>query len=573
MKRMSSNSILLILFGFALVLQAGQLQAQEPTITYIYDDLGRLLRVINEHNECATYAYDAVGNILSITRSTNCLEAPTIESIVPDSAQAGDTVCIIITGTNFLGATVTTDNPEIQMSQVRVSETRIDLCLAISFLSPIGPTRLIVTTPGGVAEGIFTIGAANPTITGIDPPSGPPTRLVTISGTAFSPTPSANIVNFNGATATVFSSTVFSITAAVPSDVTPGPVMVTVTVDGRVSNAFPFTVTTPTGPPPVITSVTPNQGSVEGGTSVLISGSGFTATTSVFLDSKAATVSFIDATAIRIITPAGTEGPADVLVSNANGSALLLNGFTYIAGPVLQVVAVNPTLGLSDIPTNVPVGVLFSSPINPTTVGTSSFSLTPCGTSTQISGSFTFDFGDTAAIFRPSGNLAPNTCFTLSLTQGIQSALGLPLDTPLSGSFTTAGSPDTISPNVNVNPPNGATGVPRNTSIVFAFSEPMNRVTVNPLTLQVSNNGQPVTGSITLAQGNRVVTFRPATLFLANSIVEIVLSAKVWSGIRTVVSLSRLRASSQQGRCPLVPSTQGRSFPWATAPSRWRWPM
>jgi len=44
------------------------LAAQEQKVIYLYDDLGRLVRVIDENNECATYEYDAVGNILSITR-------------------------------------------------------------------------------------------------------------------------------------------------------------------------------------------------------------------------------------------------------------------------------------------------------------------------------------------------------------------------------------------------------------------------------------------------------------------------------------------------------------------------
>ncbi|MCZ7624703.1 MAG: IPT/TIG domain-containing protein [Candidatus Methylomirabilis sp.] len=132
-------------------------QAQVASVSYLYDDLGRLMRVVNENNECATYEYDAVGNILSIKRSTNCLSAPTIASIVPNSAQAGDTACIAITGTNFLGASVTTDNPEVHINGVRVSDTQIDACLAVSFLSPIGAARLTVSTPGGAAEGSFTI--------------------------------------------------------------------------------------------------------------------------------------------------------------------------------------------------------------------------------------------------------------------------------------------------------------------------------------------------------------------------------------------------------------------------------
>ncbi|PWB47957.1 MAG: hypothetical protein C3F12_03155 [Candidatus Methylomirabilota bacterium] len=533
MRTLRLKSLTLLLALQAMLGLAVSAQAQVASVSYLYDDLGRLMRVVNENNECATYEYDAVGNILSIKRSTNCLSAPTIASIVPNSAQAGDTACIAITGTNFLGASVTTDNPEVHINGVRVSDTQIDACLAVSFLSPIGAARLTVSTPGGAAEGSFTITPAPPTITGIDPSSGPPTRLITISGTAFSPTASQNDVRFNGVSAPVFSATVFSINAAVPATVSPGPAPVTVTVGGRVSNAFSFTVTTPTGPPPVITSVTPNKGSVEGGSVVTISGSGFAAGGKVLIDGREVwTYSTIDSTAIRVTTPPGTEGPADVWVSNPNGDALLPGGFTYVSGPPLRVAAVNPMLGFSGVPTNVSVGVLFSIPIDPTTLNASSFALTRCGTTEQVAGSFAFDFNNAAAIFAPSAPLAPSTCFTLSLTQAIQGAQGVPLDAPLSGSFTTAGSPDTISPNVNVNPPNGATGVPRNSSIVFAFSEPINPVTVNPVTvnsttLRVSNNGEPVTGSITVGQDNRVVTFRPAALLQANSSVEIVLSRKV----------------------------------------------
>ncbi|MBI3988018.1 MAG: RHS repeat protein [candidate division NC10 bacterium] len=164
MKHVPYNSILLILFGLFLVLQAGQLHAQEPTIIYLYNDLGRLLRVINENNECATYTYDAVGNILSITRATNCLQPPAIESLSQETAKAGDTVCMTITGTNFLGATVTTDNPEVQITRMRVTETSIEVCLVISLFSAIGPTKITITTPAGSVERSFNIELPNPTI-------------------------------------------------------------------------------------------------------------------------------------------------------------------------------------------------------------------------------------------------------------------------------------------------------------------------------------------------------------------------------------------------------------------------
>jgi hypothetical protein len=115
------------------------------------------MRVVNESNECATYQYDAVGNILSITRNSQCLQPPTVATLFPDSGKAGTTVCIAITGINFLGATLTTDNPEIKINRARVSEATIDACLDISFFSLTGPTKIIVATPAGSADRAFTV--------------------------------------------------------------------------------------------------------------------------------------------------------------------------------------------------------------------------------------------------------------------------------------------------------------------------------------------------------------------------------------------------------------------------------
>lgn len=46
-------------------------------INYVYDDLGRLVAVIDKDGNAATYSYDAVGNLLSISR-----QVPTQVSII-----------------------------------------------------------------------------------------------------------------------------------------------------------------------------------------------------------------------------------------------------------------------------------------------------------------------------------------------------------------------------------------------------------------------------------------------------------------------------------------------------------
>src|SRR5690349_13711485 len=93
--------ILLFLVGFA-----SPLYAQNNSVQYVYDALGRLVKVVDTSGNVATYNYDAVGNLLSITRSTLSTTAPAILSFSPTQGPVGQTVTI--QGQNF--ATTTTGN-------------------------------------------------------------------------------------------------------------------------------------------------------------------------------------------------------------------------------------------------------------------------------------------------------------------------------------------------------------------------------------------------------------------------------------------------------------------------------
>jgi YD repeat-containing protein len=50
-----------------LLASATAASAQSP-VTYVYDELGRLVAVTDAAGDTATYAYDAVGNLLAIAR-------------------------------------------------------------------------------------------------------------------------------------------------------------------------------------------------------------------------------------------------------------------------------------------------------------------------------------------------------------------------------------------------------------------------------------------------------------------------------------------------------------------------
>jgi YVTN family beta-propeller protein len=97
------------------------------------------------------------------------------------------------------------------------------------------------------------------TLTSLTPPAGPVNTPVTINGTGFSPTTSANNVIFNGALASVSGNNLTSLVANAPLAATSGPV--TVQVGAATSNPLSFTVLPPNADPGGVLGDLPgNQG-------------------------------------------------------------------------------------------------------------------------------------------------------------------------------------------------------------------------------------------------------------------------------------------------------------------------
>ncbi len=107
---------------------------------YIYDDLGRLTKVIDGQGNVATYNYDAVGNLLSITRNTGGVGAPTITALTPNTGNAAASVNVSIAGTNLTGAALATDNSGILVRNVLTTPTSIAATFQIAFAARTGAT-------------------------------------------------------------------------------------------------------------------------------------------------------------------------------------------------------------------------------------------------------------------------------------------------------------------------------------------------------------------------------------------------------------------------------------------------
>ena len=93
---------------------------------------------------------------------------------------------------------------------------------------------------------------------------------------------------------------------------------------------------TPAGlcnPAPVVTSISPVQGPTVGGTTVTITGSGFTAATAVdFGATPALSFTVVSATAVTAVAPPGASGLVDVTVTSATGTSATGPGdqFRYV---------------------------------------------------------------------------------------------------------------------------------------------------------------------------------------------------------------------------------------------------
>ena len=176
------------------------------------------------------------GTATSTTNFTVIVPAPTISSFNPTSGPAGTSV--VITGTNFTGATAVKFNATAASAFTVNSATQISATVAPG--STTGP--ITVTTAGGTATSStnFTVIIPAPTITSFNPATGPVGTGVVITGTNFT---GATAVAFNGKAASVFTvNSATQITATVATGSTTGKITVT-TPGGTATSASSFTVT------------------------------------------------------------------------------------------------------------------------------------------------------------------------------------------------------------------------------------------------------------------------------------------------------------------------------------------
>jgi YD repeat-containing protein len=208
--------------GFAFTVNNGP-------VNYFYDDLGRLVGVIDVNGNAAEYSYDAVGNITAIARFTS--SQASVINFTPDTGPVG--TAVTINGTGF-SSTASQDTVKFNGVSATVSSaTNTQLQVTVPASATTGP--ISVSCPNGSATSTesFTVTSSNgvPTIISFTPTSGLTGAAVTLTGTNFNPTLANDELRMNSTPAVVSTVSPTTIATTVP----------TATSSGR------FTLVTPAG--------------------------------------------------------------------------------------------------------------------------------------------------------------------------------------------------------------------------------------------------------------------------------------------------------------------------------------
>ncbi len=269
------------------------------------------------------------GQTATLANGYTYVAAPTITSLAPALGNTAGGTVVTVTGTNLGGvSSLTIDGTTVAVAA--------NSATGFTFTTPAhvaATVAVIATTVGGAATASFTF-ADPPTLTTVAPATGSSTGGNTVILTGSNFTSTGTSVTFGATAAAVTFVSVTQVSVTVPAST--GTVDVTVTTaSGTATKTAAYTY----APAPTLTLVAPASGPIAGGTALTLTGSNFTAGSTVAIGGSAATgVVVVDAQTITATSPAHAAGPVAVAVTAAGGTATLAAGFSYVGVPAAPVV-------------------------------------------------------------------------------------------------------------------------------------------------------------------------------------------------------------------------------------------
>jgi len=259
-------------------------------------------------------------------------QGATVTSISPATGPSSGATAVTLTGTNFLTAAI------VSFGQSTAGSIKVINGTTITAVAPLHVAGTVGITVTNKAGGRGTLPAAYmytstspstaPKLNVIHPNSGSPSGgdAVIISGSNLV---KGMTVTIGGAPATITSFNTVSIHATTPSGTGVADVVVTTPqgLSATLKGVFTFAETPD---PPSVTSVAPSSGSVNGGTTVTLKGTGFNKGAVVSVGGTLCfTIIVLDSNTITANVPAHALGSADVVVTNMDGQSSSAGTYTY----------------------------------------------------------------------------------------------------------------------------------------------------------------------------------------------------------------------------------------------------
>jgi len=151
-------------------------------------------------------------------------------------------------------------------------------------------------------------------------------------------------------------------------------------------------------------------------------------------DFPASLVSVVDGGFDPVMIQANAHDSLDLVAWNIDGTTQPMDARVPARRPP-SVVRTKPSKGLTDVALNVVITVVFTEPVDPKTLNTSSVQLLRGGSA--VSGKITFQDNSWDAQFVADSPLNPNSAYEVRVTQAVRDLDGEALDAPFSSTFVT----------------------------------------------------------------------------------------------------------------------------------------
>ncbi|WP_217562105.1 IPT/TIG domain-containing protein [Paenibacillus sp. GbtcB18] len=284
--------------------------------------------------------------------------APSILSITPNQGRRDTSQLVVIDGKDFVKGAKVVFGGTAEVQTEFITATRLRLTTPLWSVS--GPVDIQVVNPDGQsttqAQG-YTFqdppALPDPVITKLSQTKGPMSgnTMIYVDGTGFQNGLKLYWIS-NGAEKELSVEYINSNRVRIfsPVSTTPGSVDIKIVNPDNKSvsmpNAFAYDAP-PVFPDPVLTSVSPNSGTIKGGNVVDLIGNEFQKNAKVsFGSTQIDLYAFVDKTRVKVVVPASTtEGTVDIIITNPDGkSSTLSNAYTYLQ-PKPAVTKVTPGNG------------------------------------------------------------------------------------------------------------------------------------------------------------------------------------------------------------------------------------